>query len=53
MVVNPDDEYLVRALVTANADGIITTDEKLREALFTCNIPVIMREDFLSQCEPL
>ncbi len=52
-VVNPDDEYLVRALITANAHGIITTDEKLREALSTCNIPVIMREDFLSQCKSL
>jgi hypothetical protein len=50
-VVNPDDEYLVRALITANADGIITTDERLREALSNCNIPVIMREDFLSQCQ--
>lgn len=50
-VVNPDDEYLVRALVTANTDSIITTDKKLQKELSTYNIPVIMREDFLIQCK--
>lgn len=47
--VKADDWYLLQAFITANADGIITTDEDLREALASFRIPIVMRDDFLKQ----
>jgi len=38
-----------QALITSNADGIITTDEDLQKALTLFGISVVMRDDFLKQ----
>ena len=44
----PEDEYLIRLYFAAQADLLITTDEKLRDALANHQeIEVVLKADFL------
>lgn len=47
--VKEDDQYLVRAYRTANADVLVTTDRALIQALGQHNIRCRSREDFLRE----
>ncbi len=45
--VKPNDWYLVQAQLTVNADGIVTTDSDLQQALTPHGLPVRLREELM------
>ncbi len=47
--VKPDDQYLVRLLITVTGAILVTTDAPLREILNEFDLPSMSREQFLSE----
>lgn len=45
--VNPDDHYLVQALLSSGAQTLVTTDGPLRDALVENKINCVHRDDFI------
>ena len=45
---NPDDHYLIQALLTAAGATLVTTDNALREAVSNAGHPCLSRNDFLA-----
>jgi hypothetical protein len=43
----PDDHYLIQAQLAVDGAIVVTTDNPLREALDSADLPCISREEFL------